>query len=354
MLILDYQFSDNSKIKALLSEVKRQEKEIKSVSIPPKLFQKIFKRNYLNQAYSSTRIEYSIVSYNAAQKVIFAKKAHSEIEREVLNIANAHLAISSELRNPVTDKFIIGVHTKISDGLKGSLREPSYGSGKYRKIQNYLGELFSDRITYTFPDPKDVPKLMKKLNGFVNANKELDKLLIPGIFHFLFIAIHPFINGNGRTVRVIEDFLLKKAGYNLRNLYNLSRYYYLHLKSYHFFLNQGRDRHDLTDFLEFYLQGICEEQKNVFEEKKFLERMERLQSLPEWDKMDKTDKKLLGYAARNGEMSIKKAVKLSSRDLTDEAVRLRYQKYIALGILEKLGDYKMVKYVWKESKDAGI
>jgi Fic family protein len=231
--------------------------------------------------------------------------------------------------------------------LKGSLTEPNYRPGQYRTIQNYLGNPFSDNISYTFPAPKEVQKLMQKLNHFINTGKELDQLLLPGIFHFIFIAIHPFINGNGRTVRVIEDFLLKKASYNLKNFYNLSEYYYNNLKQYHLNLNAGRDQKDLTYFIEFYLQGILNSQKNVFVEKNLLERLYKLHEISEWKNFDLFDKKILNYLAKNNELTIKKTIKLSSKKLSAEAIRLRFQKYIHLGLMRKIGDFKNAKYVWR-------
>src|SRR3989339_290004 len=344
MKILGFQFIENQKIKDLCGKIKKEEKKINFLNIPPALFEKIFKSNYLKQAYSSTKIEYSLISYNNAQKILNYKKALNEEEREILNVANSHLAIQQNLQKRLSDNFIINIHKQISYKLKGSLTEPNYRPGQYRNIQNYLGDPFSNNISYTFPNPKEVPILMKKLNCFININKKLNKLLLPGIFHFVFIAIHPFINGNGRTVRVIEDFLLKKAGYNLKNFYNLSQYYYDNLKQYHLTLNIGRDQKNLIYFIEFYLQGVLNSQKNVFVEKDLLERLYRLHEMLEWKLFDSFDKKILNYLARNNELTIKKAIKLNSRKLTAEAIRLRFQKYIEIGLMKKIGDFKNVKY----------
>lgn len=348
MVILSYQFLPTLKIEVLMAQIREQEKRLKTLSISHELFQKIFKHNYLQQAYSSTKIEYSLIGYNAAQKVLYGKKARNEGEQEILNVANAHLATMSHLESLISDDFIVDVHLRVSENLIGSLIEPDYRAGRHRNIQNYLGDPFSDHVTFTFPDPKKVPKLMSALITFVNSDVVLDPLIVPAIFHFIFIAIHPFVNGNGRTVRVLEDFLLKKAGYNLQNLYNLSQYYYAHLKQYHFFLNRGRDQNDFTDFIEFYLQGIVEIQNKVFTEKNLLERLEALHSLPAWNAMDILDKKLLNYLVKNDGLTIRKALKLTSKKLTAEALRLRFQKYIGMGVMKKVGAYKMARYIWKE------
>lgn len=348
MKILTYEFSENNKIRALISQIKKREEKLKGLPVSTELFTQIFRHNYLKQAYSSTKIEYSLINFSTAKKVVYAKKAKNEEQQEVLNVANAHLKVSADLKKRVSDNFIIDVHRQISKDLKGSMTEPDYKAGRYRNVQNYLGDPFSNTVTYTFPGPKEVPKLMKSLNHFINKTTKLDKILFPGIFHFLFIAIHPFINGNGRTVRVLEDFLLKKTGYNRQNLYNLSEYYYENLKRYHYFLNLGRDGSDMTGFIEFYLEGISASQNKVFEEKALLERIEKLHELSEWRNMDKLDKKLLHYLAGKNELTIKKAVKLSSKKLTAEGLRLRFQKYIGVGIMKKTGGFKDAKYIWNE------
>ncbi|MFA4815300.1 MAG: Fic family protein [Candidatus Gracilibacteria bacterium] len=347
MLLLGYQFSLNSRIESLLVQIKEQERKLGALSISAEFFQKIFRHNYLQQAYSSTKIEYSLINYNTAQKVLFHKKAKNEQEGEVLNAANAHLAVLSHLKEPISNDLIIEVHRQISENLKGSWTEPDYRAGRYRTIQNYLGDPFSDHISFTFPGPREVPSLMRELNQFANGRTKINPLLIPGIFHFVFIAIHPFVNGNGRTIRVLEDFFLKKAGYNLQTLYNLSQYYYANLKNYHFYLNRGREQRDLTDFIEFYLQGILECQQNVFKTELLLERMERLHDLPSWGKMDKLDRKMLTYLAGNNELSIKKALKLCSKKLSAEALRLRFQNYIQWGFMKKLGTFKDANYIWE-------
>lgn len=173
MLILGYKFTETVTIKNLCKQIKAAEKNINSLIVPPALFEKIFKHNYLKQAYSSTKIEYSLISYNNAQKVLYNKKAINEQQQEILNVADSHLMIEQNLGGKLSDNLIINIHKQISHKLKGSLTEPDYRPGKYRNIQNYLGDPFGARISYTFPDPKEVAKLMKKLNHFINAEKKL-------------------------------------------------------------------------------------------------------------------------------------------------------------------------------------
>lgn len=81
------------------------------------------------------------------------------------------------------------------------------------------------------------------------------------VAHFYVISIHPFGDGNGRTARAVESFLLYKAGVNVRGYYSLANYFYQNRTEYVYSLNhvQTRGRTDLTPFVAFALNGLVQE-----------------------------------------------------------------------------------------------
>jgi Fic family protein len=83
--------------------------------------------------------------------------------------------------------------------------------------------------------------------------------------HFYIISIHPFGDGNGRTSRALESFLLYQGQINARGFYSLANYYYQHRSDYVWHLNNARfnDQNDLTAFILFGLQGLVEELEDV-------------------------------------------------------------------------------------------
>ena len=82
------------------------------------------------------------------------------------------------------------------------------------------------------------------------------------------MSIHPFGDGNGRTSRAVESFLLYKAGVNVRGYYSLANYYYQNRSEYIASLNRVRrqDVLDLTPFVSFALKGLVQELEAVHEE----------------------------------------------------------------------------------------
>ena len=77
--------------------------------------------------------------------------------------------------------------------------------------------------------------------------------------HYHIGAMHPFDDGNGRTARALEAFMLRKAGVNDMVMVSLSNYYYEHMDEYLAALSESRSRgHDLTPFLRFALPAVAE------------------------------------------------------------------------------------------------
>ena len=66
-----------------------------------------------------------------------------------------------------------------------------------------------DKIIYMAPESILVPSLMKSLFDYINES-EMNILLLSSLFHYYFVAIHPFSDGNGRMARFLGQFDVKK------------------------------------------------------------------------------------------------------------------------------------------------
>lgn len=81
--------------------------------------------------------------------------------------------------------------------------------GVYRPVQVYL-----HGSSYIPPPPEQVPKLMKSfLRGLNDNPKKHDPVKLAALTHLDFESIHPFVDGNGRTGRLIANWALMKSGY---------------------------------------------------------------------------------------------------------------------------------------------
>ncbi len=129
-------------------------------------------------------------------------------------------------------------------------------SGEFRKGAE--GVFDGDHCIFVCPPPEMVNNLIKNLFDWMNENKNvLHPLILSSVFHYEFVFIHPFSDGNGRTVRLWQNILL----YNWKETFE-----YLPIESQ---INKYQDEYynkiaccnkngDSTEFIEFMLKMIDE------------------------------------------------------------------------------------------------
>jgi Fic family protein len=88
--------------------------------------------------------------------------------------------------------------------------------------------------------------------------RQHDPLIQALASHYHIAAMHPFLDGNGRTARALEALLLQRAGLGDSSFIAMSNYYYDEKAAYLRALAETRAKeHDLTPFLIFALKGIA-------------------------------------------------------------------------------------------------
>lgn len=100
-----------------------------------------------------------------------------------------------------------------------------------------------------------------------NEYREHDPIVQALAAHYHLAAMHPFLDGNGRTARALEALLLQRAGLRDTCFIAMSNYYYDEKTSYLGALNAVRaSNHDLTSFLTFALKGIATQSRRLLAE----------------------------------------------------------------------------------------
>ncbi|MFZ3060311.1 MAG: Fic family protein [Candidatus Methanoperedens sp.] len=104
---------------------------------------------------------------------------------------------------------------------------------------------------------KEIEYLMRSLISYYHLNKNhIHPLILGSIFHFLFVSIHPFKDGNGRAARLIHSFILLKSGYPIFAFNPEKKYEYFN------YLEKGRES-DVGDFVRF----IIDEHRKILPER---------------------------------------------------------------------------------------
>lgn len=158
------------------------------------------RNNRIKSVHSSLKIEENSLSESMVRAVLDGRYVVGP-EKEILEVENAFAAYE---KLPNIDPFELEelkrVHGIMTKGLVSE-------SGEFRKGGE--GVFKGDRCIFIAPPADIVPTLMQQLFDWMKANKDLvHPLIMSCVFHYEFVFIHPFGDGNGRMARLWQNALL--------------------------------------------------------------------------------------------------------------------------------------------------
>ena len=210
----------------------------------------------------NTLTEDEIKKINAGESLPPSKE-YQEIE--VKNILDAFNTIKKEIIYEGKNELISPKLIKRYNQMVGKeLKEHFQGKpGKFRSHNVIVG-------TYKAPDYQDVPNLIDRLCEFLQIQFHWDKgqkfgqAIIQAIITHVYLEwIHPFGDGNGRTGRLLEFYLLMRAGNPDIASHILSNHYNETKIEYYRQLDKAGKTGNLTAFIEYALQGFRDGIRNT-------------------------------------------------------------------------------------------
>lgn len=140
---------------------------------------------------------------------------------------------------------------------EGTLTERTISLGDYKTIPNNVRT--STGETYFFTPPEQVKQAMGDLIDWYRVKEREGEhpIIIAATFHYRFVRIHPFDDGNGRMARLLMNMILIKHGYTVAMIRRENRDEYLSK------LEQTDQTEDLTEFIN-YIAGCCEYALNLY------------------------------------------------------------------------------------------
>ncbi|MHB1346237.1 MAG: Fic family protein [Candidatus Humimicrobiaceae bacterium] len=212
----------------------------------------------IRNAHSSTAIEGNRLSLEQVSDLANGREimAARKDKQEVLN----YLSVLENIgklsgSNKIIENDILSIHCMIT---KETLENDS-DCGRYRNRYVVIGNRFTQEIIFRPPENNEVPGLMGDLIEWLNSEtvKELDSVIEAGITHYEFVRIHPFIDGNGRTARVLAALILYQRGFDTKQFFCLDDYYDSNRQAYYRALQSvNQESLDLTAWLEYFIEGV--------------------------------------------------------------------------------------------------
>jgi Fic family protein len=258
-------FTITPKINKTLVEIERVRGFLDAVKLKDDWFADMQKKALILESHHSTHIEGTALSLEQAKSILEGKKVkdvNRDDEKELLNYKKGMDFLSKYLGkdDPVSEGIVRELHKILVKGVRGENADP----GKYRKIQNYVVNSRTRKVVYTPPAPLDVPHLMRELTEWINKVKDISPILVAGIAQFQFVHIHPFIDGNGRTARLLSTLILYKTGYDFKRIFTISEYYDKDRPAYYQAIQSVRKNHmDMTAWLEYFVDGLRSQMEEI-------------------------------------------------------------------------------------------
>ena len=296
-------------------------------------------------AHASTSIEGNPLPLTEVKKILKTRPVNiRESEKEVLNYNGALEYLNKKLQSghiPPSLNLILEIHKHVMIGLLAK-----EDVGVLRKRPVVVNDPRTGQTIYLPPDVNEVKSLMTSLVEFVSRKqKEIDPLILGGIFHKQMVLIHPFIDGNGRTTRLGTKVLLAEMGLNTFNLFSFENYYNKNVTRYFQYVGEKGDYYDITakiDFtawLEYFTEGIIDELLRV------QGNLPQITTSPE-TQLHTYHRKILNFIKEKGFIKDSYYKKLVGRARATRT--LDFQKLIELELIERRGKGKATYYILKE------
>lgn len=231
------------------------------IPLQPEDRQKLLGVSLRKGAQATTAIEGNTLSEKEIEKIQEGWRlppSKEYLQTEVNNILEAFNSLLFEIvaedkASIITPELIKHFHYMVGKDLGEHFDAIP---GRFREDRRHVGP-------YLAPDHKYVPELIKSLCDWLpkefhyNDGQGFRSAVIQAIVTHVYIEwIHPFGDGNGRAGRLLEFYILLRAGlpnivsHILSNFYNLTR------PEYYRQLDKARNRRNLTEFLQYALQGF--------------------------------------------------------------------------------------------------
>ncbi len=295
--------------------IKKIEKQLDSFHINDIDRKKMLhKKSKVRSIYSSLAIEANSLSLKSVESIVENKPVLGS-RKEIQEVKNAN-----ELYEHITEynwkneNDLLKAHTlmmKYFDDDNGYYR--NHGEGVKR----------GNEIIYSAPQSILVPSLMKNLFEFLrDSENNIHPLVLSAIFHYYFVTIHPFSDGNGRMARFWVSLMLTHWNSKFEFI-PIEEEIYLRRKKYYDSISECHLNGNANVFIDFMLKCILSSLKKT------------TQKTTQNIKLNSNQAKIIEYIKANPHMTRKELAILLN--ITSDGVKYNLKKLVDYGMIERIG-----------------
>ena len=209
-------------------------------------------------AASSSQIEGTVATMVDAIEA--EVKVGEKTPADVDDILHYIKALNYGMRRVAKDNFPMALRLvrELHKELMHKARATQYSDpGEFRIRQNWIGGTRPDNARFVPPPVPEMMVSLGELEKFIHAEDDIPPITKAGLIHAQFETIHPFLDGNGRTGRMLITFYLWKENFLEKPVLFLSSYFKRHQKIYY---ERIAGYHDgkVSEWIDFFLDGVIE------------------------------------------------------------------------------------------------
>jgi len=353
-------FTITQEILANVGLIEAAKEVIENAPLVPVFQARFVKDAVLRTVHHGTHIEGNVLSLNEAKRVLEGESVVAR-DRDVQEVINYRrvvdyleqlvpekkgndelLAYSQTVLREINN---VACERLVTDGRAGS----------YRMTQVVLRDSGSGEIVFRPPPAIEVPFLLESFFDWLNSTegRKMHAALRAGIAHYYLVAVHPFIDANGRTARAFATLVLFAEKYDIKRFFSLEEYFDKDAARYYQALmavDQGnRDiaKRDLTDWLAYFTQAMAVELTRIKEKIRKLSVDVRMKTrVGHQVQLNERQTKLMEFLQENGSITTPEARQVVPGYSDDTLLRdLRF--LMKEGIIRKEGSTRASRYLLK-------
>ena len=313
----------------------------------------LFIQSYvMKEAVTSSRIEGTKTNMEQAfSDEIDVQPEYRDDWKETVQYRKALNFAIEELQSiPLSNRLLKKVHKILLSQVRGKDKLP----GEFRRSQNWIGGSSLQNAIFIPPASEHVSGLMSDMEKFLHNEKlALPHLIKIALAHYQFETIHPFLDGNGRTGRLMIPLYLVSVGVLQQPLLYTSSFFEKYKDQYYNKLSAVREKNDLLEWIFFFLKAVeTTAIEAVLSLQAILELKEIIirEKVVQLGKKSLNAQKFLHILFQNPVVSGKKAMRLL--ELSAKSSNALIDDFVRLGILvEVTGNKRHRLYVFRRYLD---
>ncbi len=348
-------FIVNQKVLKYISQIEVAKEIIENSPLVPQWEVKFREEAMLRSVHHGTHVEGNQMTLGEVKGALEGREvsARERDVQEVINYRNVLRYIDkwSRTESEAQKSIDIGTMLKLHEIIMENILPPER-IGVLRDVEVVLKSSRTGITSFRPPSKYNVPALVNMFLEWLGSAEaeELHPVLRAGITHYELVRIHPFVDGNGRVSRAMAILVLFKGGYDVKRFFSIEEYfdrdsvrYFQTLQNTSNQLVVDNNERDLTEWLEYFSEGLAVELARVKEKVKKLSVDLKLQNKVGQISLNERQMVLVEYMEDYGGISNKEWRNLLS-GVSDDTILRDIQDLIKKRLVKKEGTTKASKY----------